>query len=214
MKRYKLILFDIDGTLADTDAMLIESMNQLYDLYRDGVRTPYEKMIYFSGPIIEETLEHEFPHMDQKFIYDEFQRIFQGLYPKMLKEFPGGKEMLLSLKKNNYLLGIVTNKNHSSSLYCLVTLGYEGLFDVIVASDDVKNGKPYPDSIIKAMELTDVKNNNEVLYVGDNDCDYECASRANIDCMLVNWGPRELSTSTKPRYKINHFNELLEAIEQ
>ena len=213
MQKYKLVLFDIDGTLADTDEMLFETMNQLYDLYRGGVRTPRERMIYFSGPIIEETLLNEFPNENQKFIYDEFQRIFQGLYPKMLKAFPGSKRMLLELKKKGYKLGIVTNKNHKSSLYCLSCLGFVDLLDTVVASDDVKYGKPEPDSIYKAMKDTKIENPHEVLYVGDNDSDYVCSKRAGVDSMLVTWGPRKFSESTKPTYKIDHFDKLVEVIE-
>lgn len=213
MKRYNVILFDIDGTIADTDDLLIVSLNTLYDLYRNGQRTPYEKAIYFSGPLIEETLQNEFPHMDQKFMYDEFQRVFQGLYPKMLKGYPGGKEKLCVLKEKGYKLGIVTNKNHESSLYCLEVLGYKDLFDVVVASDDVIHPKPHGEPILKAMALLKEKDLKKVLYVGDNESDYLCAESAHVDSMIVTWGPRKLNKNIKPRYKIASFNEFVEVIE-
>ena len=73
-KKYDVILFDMDGTVADTDPMIKTAMYVLYDKYRHGVRTPDEQIIYFSGPPIRETLKKEFPDLDQNFIYDEFHR--------------------------------------------------------------------------------------------------------------------------------------------
>ena len=58
--KYQILLFDMDGTVCDSDQMIIDSMNVLYDKYRDGHRRPVEEVIYFSGPPIRETLKKEF----------------------------------------------------------------------------------------------------------------------------------------------------------
>ena len=60
-KKYSIVIFDMDGTVLNSDPMILEAMNILYDKYRDGVRTPKEKVVYFSGPPIRETLKTEFP---------------------------------------------------------------------------------------------------------------------------------------------------------
>ena len=52
MLKYQYLLFDMDGTLVDTDEMLIQTMHILYDKYRNGIYTPKEKIYYFSGPPI------------------------------------------------------------------------------------------------------------------------------------------------------------------
>ena len=62
-KKYEVVLFDLDGTVLDSDPMILKTMNILYDKYRDGVRTPKEKVYYFSGPPIRDTLRNEFPHL-------------------------------------------------------------------------------------------------------------------------------------------------------
>ena len=80
--KYDLVLLDMDGTIADTDEMIIQSMYELYDKYRDGRRTPVEEIYYFSGPPIRDTLKKEFPDMDNDSIVNEFVKISWNNYDK------------------------------------------------------------------------------------------------------------------------------------
>ena len=67
MTKYKLYLFDLDGTLLDSDQMLIETFRDLYKIYKPKDYVIDEKkIITFSGPPIRETLQKEFPEYDQE----------------------------------------------------------------------------------------------------------------------------------------------------
>ena len=206
--KYQALLFDLDGTVADTDEMIVQTMNILYDLYRDGKRTPREEIYYFSGPPIYETLNKEFPGCDMEFMHSEFRRVSVELYPKTVTTYPGAKETLLRLKEQGYKLGIVTNKIHSSTLLCLKLIGLEGIFDSLVCYDDVVNPKPNKEAIVKSMELLGVSDLSKVLYIGDNKSDLDTANNANVDCALVSWGPRVLDKNLKPTFTIASFDEL------
>ena len=213
MKRYNLILFDLDGTTLDTDEMLVEALYKLYDLYRDGKRSPYEKVIYFSGPPMEDTLKNEFPLMDQEFMQKEFSRIFNGFYETKMKEYPYCRETLIKLKEKRYKIGVVTNKNKEGTDKSLKVIGYDKLFDVIVSMSDVIHPKPHPEGILKAMEEMNEKENKKVLYVGDNALDDMCAKKAHVDSMIVSWGPRKLPQDLKPTYFLDSYQNFLEVIE-
>ena len=213
MKRYNLILFDLDGTTLNTDEMLIEAMYKLYDLYREGKRSPYEKVIYFSGPPIEDTLKNEFPHMDQKFMQKEFSRIFGDLYETRMKEYPYCRETLIKLKEKGYKIGVVTNKNKEGTDKSLRIIGYDKLFDVIITMSDVIHPKPHQEGILKAMDEMKEKDNRKVLYVGDNALDDECAKNAHVDSLIVSWGPRALPKDLKPTYFLDSYQNFLEVIE-
>lgn len=208
MNKYELIIFDLDGTVVDTDQMIVDTMNTLYDLYRDGKRTPVEEIYYFSGPPIYDTLKKEFPHMDQDFMLKEFQRVSTENYRKTVKLYPHTKETLLKLKELGYKLGVVTNKMHGPTLFCFSIVGLENIFNVLICYDDVKNPKPHGEPILKAMEVLDVHDLSKVLYIGDNKMDLVTADNAGVDCALVTWGPRVLDKDLKPKYLISSYEEL------
>ena len=166
-KRYSLVLFDMDGTVLNSDPMILESMNILYDKYRNGVRTPKEQVVYFSGPPIRETLKKEFPDLDQQFIFDEFHKVSKCLYATHTFSYPHSKEVLLSLKEQGFKLGIVTNKLHVLTEYALDCIHLEGIFDYIVGFDDVSKGKPDKEGMEKAMKHYGVSKEKTIYIAPD-----------------------------------------------
>lgn len=212
MNKYKLILFDMDGTIANTDELVVETIYEMYDLYRGGVKTPREKCYYFSGPPIRETIEKEFPGQDAEFLMQEFARLSKDKYDTMVTPYPHSREVKLELKKRGIKLGVVTNKFRGMALHCLEVIGLDDVFDILIGYDDVIEHKPHPEGIYKAMEVFDIKDKKRVLYVGDNPLDDETAKNAGVDSCLVTWGPRKMPENVKPTYKIDDYYDLLEVI--
>ncbi len=212
-RKYDVILFDMDGTLIDTDELIAQTFFCLYDKYNNGKRATREEMVYFSGPPIRETLAKEFPHVDLEHLFQDFHDISWRLYPQYLKSFPFVKKTLIELKKDRYLLGIVTNKMHGTTEYCLELLDMQNIFDVIIGIDDVGHPKPYPEGIFKAMNILNQPEKKKVLYIGDNASDFLTSQNAGIDCGLITWGPRTISSSLKPKYLIKSFYNLKEVLE-
>lgn len=208
-KKYNVILFDMDGTVADSDPMIKEAMHILYDKYRHGVRTPDSEIIYFSGPPIRDTLKKEFPDLDQNFIFDEFHHESFKLYATHVFAYPHSKEVLSDLKKEGFKLGIVTNKIHSLTEYALTCIGLEGIFDLIIGINDVWEPKPAGEGILKAIAYFN-EDKKHTLYVGDNKSDLDTANNAGVDCCLVSWGPRKLDPNLKPEFKISSYLYLKE----
>ena len=208
MSKYKFILFDMDGTIANTDQLIIDSMNILYDKYRGGRRTPIEQIYYFSGPPIADTLKTEFPNMDNDFMVKEFSRISKELYAFTMTSYPDCREVLLDFKRNGIKLGVVTNKKREMTIYCLELLNLEDIFDVVIGYDDVSNGKPNKEGIIKALKILEAPDLNEAVYIGDNKIDMETAHNAHIDCGLVGWGPRVIPNDAEYTFKFESFKDL------
>ena len=209
MKQYKVMLFDMDGTLANTDPMIVETFNILCDKYKNGKRLPEEEIYYFSGPPIRETLLKVFPEYDQDFMLNEFHKTSRALYGSHIFPYPNERETLLKLKERGVKLGVVTNKMHELTILALNIIHLEDLFDVVIGFDDVKKGKPDKEGMIKAINFFK-ENKKNTLYVGDNVVDLESAYNAGIDCALVSWGPRVLPKDIKPTFYIKSFEDLKE----
>ena len=214
MMKYDLILLDLDGTIADTDEMLVQTMYEMYDLYRDGNRSPREKIVYFSGPPIRNTLKEEFPHQDNDFMFNEFARISWDYYQKVVKPFPHAVEVFTKIRGAGVKLGVVTGKYRKQTLHCLDIIGFTPITDFVVACNDIKSVKPDPEGINTAVNHFDIKDKKRVLYIGDNLADYQAARNAGVDVAIVKWGPREIKEPISPDYWINDFNELEEMINE
>jgi len=211
MKQYKTLLFDMDGTVIDTDPLLKESFHILYDKYRDGHYTSEEEIWYFSGPPIKKTLAKEFPDLELDFIFKEFNKVSESLYPTHTLKYENSKGVLLELKKAGYQLGIVTNKVHRLALYALKCVDLDNIFDIVIGFEDVKNPKPDAEGILKAIDL--FKSNQEsTLYIGDNATDILSADNAKVDSCLVLWGPRKVDPNVKPTFKVNSYIDLKEKL--
>lgn len=210
--KYDLVLLDMDGTIADTDEMIIQSMYELYDKYRGGKRTPVEEIYYFSGPPIRETLKREFPDMDNDFIVEEFVKISWDNYDKYAKLFPHVKETIIALMNQGIKVGVVTSKMRESTIHCLEVIHLDDIIDYFVAGDDVKHMKPHPEGILLAVEHFSIKDKKKVLYIGDNKSDFISARNAGVDVALVTWGPRKVDRTLTPDYWIDDFKEVEEII--
>ena len=210
-RKYDLLMFDMDGTLADTDPMLFETFNVLYDKYRPGFRRPKEEIYYFSGPPIRETLKKEFPDLEPNFIFDEFCKTSRPFYDTHVFSYEHSQEVLEDLKKDGFLLAVVTNKQHALSIVTLKNLHLDHLFDYVIGYDDVSKGKPDKEGILKVIDHYHIDKSRS-LYIGDNALDLLTADNAGIDCYLVDWGPRVLSKDLRPKDKIKSYLDLKEKV--
>ena len=209
---YKLVLFDMDGTIADTDGMLVATFIELYRLYRPDYQATIDHMLTFSGPPIFDTLKREFPHLDPQFAFDEFRRLSLPNYKKHVKSFPFVRELVEQLHERGIKAGIVTSKRRYPSEYTISLMKLEGVFDLLIAHDDVNMPKPNPEGIFKAMNFFGINSKKEVLFVGDTVTDYLTARNAGVDIALVTWTPRDIPSEVKADYYIDSFHNFIEVI--
>ncbi len=209
---YKLVLFDMDGTIADTDGMLVATFIEMYRLYRPDYMPTIDYMLTFSGPPIVQTLTREFPNLSFDFAFSEFRRISIPNYDKHVKAFPNVRQLAEQLHAQGAKIGIVTSKHRYPAEYTLKLIDLEGVFDILIAHDDVKQAKPHPEGIIQAMKHFGVIDIRDVLYIGDTVTDYQTAKNAGVDIALVTWTPREIPNDVRANYYLDSFDEFFEVI--
>ena len=213
MKQYKLYLFDLDGTLIDSDQMLIETFKELYTKYRPGYQPDDDYVRQFSGPQITETLKKEFPNEDQKVMLDEYRNRSRKYYDLYVRLFPHAMEMIDKLHKQGTKFAIITNKHRYATIYTYQLLKLEKYDIFSVCADDVKNLKPAPDGIYEAMKHFGVENKDDVIYIGDCYTDYLSAKNAGVNFGYIAWSPRPIKGEMKIDVKIENYLEFAEKIQ-
>lgn len=186
MKKYKHLVFDIDGTLLDTVKIHSVSLQRAVEEVR-GVKIPLEDLSFSFGiPGIRalEILGFEHPEEDIKVWIRHYDICAKEFGKKM---FPGVQQVLEQLKKSGVTLGIITSKLRDEYERDANECGMQPYFDCAVTASDTERGKPHPDPMLKYMELTGARP-EEILYFGDSIYDMQCGQAAGVDHVLVLWG--------------------------
>ncbi len=214
----KLLIFDLDGTLADTGQDIADALN--YALEPFGVRKySVEETKAMVGSGISKLLESLLPpqsssKMDAEASVTVTNRFLEH-YDKHLvvhtSLYPGVKDTLSRLE--NYRKAIISNKREKYSRKILEDLEVESFFDLIWGSDSVREKKPSPVPILDMMEEFNVKK-EETVIIGDSNYDVEAGNAAGIKVIGVTYGFRSREFLEGSDFIIDSFNELLNIIPQ
>ena len=175
--KFSLIIFDLDGTLADTSRLIFDSFNFVMRKYKSIEMTPQQIMSYF-GPPEEIAIKNILGSDD----FDLVWRDYLDYYEMHLDEtevFAGIPELLRNLKELGSHLAIFTGKGDNTTESTLQYHGLRDLFDVVVTGSVVKNHKPNPEGVELALNKIGIKPSMSVL-VGDSLSDYRAATSAGI----------------------------------
>lgn len=185
---YKTLIFDIDGTLLNTNELILESFNYISQKYLNK-KFNFKELTKFFGPpedvIIKELFRKNYhtAKCDYYHFYDANFNLFTVRYQQIIKAI----ELLF---ENKILLAIYTGKGDLSTYITLEKLGILNYFTRIMTGDNLPEYKPSPLGINSFIE--DYKlNKNEVLLVGDTSTDVKAAKAANIDVGLFLWASYE-----------------------
>ncbi|MFD1038848.1 pyrophosphatase PpaX [Virgibacillus byunsanensis] len=210
MSSIRTILFDLDGTLIDTNELIIASFVHTFQHY--GKEFTREEIIEFNGPPLRETFENTYPDQVEEMIetYREHNLYHHDNYVKL---FPNVVETLERLKSENIQLGIVTTKMRKTAEKGLKATGIEHFFDLIIALDDVVHAKPHPEPVLKAMEQFDA-HPKTTLMVGDNPHDIKSGINAGVQTAAVAWTfkGKERLQAYNPTYMLNDMEDLLKIV--
>lgn len=185
MKKYKGIIFDIDGTLTSTNELIFATFNHIAQKYEGRVYSD-EEIISMFGPTEDVILKEKFNGDKFKEVYDEYYKFYRENHPRMADLYPGIVDILNEIKRRKILTSIFTGKGRKTTEITLEILGIKKFFDMIITGDDVKNHKPSPEGILKFLNEFRLSK-DEVLMVGDSIADIVAAREAGIDVASVVW---------------------------
>lgn len=174
-----IVLFDLDGTLLDTEAAIIETYRHLFAKYRTEEEFDKEKQMEVLGPSLATMFPRYFPELNVEELIEEYREYNFKIHPEFVKPMENTEELLKRLKEDGYKLGVVSAKHSDSVHHGLDLFNLTAYFDVLVCQNDVKEGKPSPEGIFKACEMLNV-GHDSCIYVGDSATDIQAAYNAGV----------------------------------
>lgn len=211
--RYSHIIFDIDGTLLDTENTGLYSLQKtVKDIL--GKDMPLEDLYtYFGVPSGQAVIDLHFP--DPKKASAIWEENFQSLIG-LITPFPGVEDMLRKIKSEGYTLGVVTSRNRFEYTHDSYMQQWNNLIDYPICSEDSLKHKPDPDPMFAYMAKAGASP-EQCLYVGDTIHDYMCGHSAGVDFALAVWKQSaNLSSQKKAErladYVVHNVEEILAII--
>lgn len=205
----KVILFDFDGTIADTYQAIADITNQLSTEFGYKALNQEELLLIknlSSREIVKlsEISVFKLPFLVRR-IRTELSKEISELNP-----IEGIDLVLRELKRQGYVLGIVTSNDRANVDIFLRNNRLNRLFSYIYSSTAIFGKHRVIDRAIKENRLR----RSDVIYVGDETRDIRSARKSNIPSIAVSWGfnAAEILAKNQPDYLINEPSELLKAI--
>jgi HAD superfamily hydrolase (TIGR01509 family) len=209
MLNIKGVIFDVDGTLADTVGFFYEialevlqlagappvSREQVFELMRMGDAAPLEKLFPANFPNPAATL---------KKIMDDRMHEWMQRYHDETEAIPGSVELLRDLHTKGVRLGIATSSGRA--LPFLDRWGVRSLFTGIIGREDVENRKPHPEPVLKCLGYLQL-DPREVVYIGDSPIDIRAGKAAGSYTVGVLTG-----TSTHEVLHLENPDHILESV--
>lgn len=210
------VIFDLDGTLADTGGDLIEAANATFrHLGHGNVLDPASDAAVAMQTGGRAMLHHGFQTLGlarSEAQIEELYPMLVSLYAENLcvhsRLYDGCAAALTALQDAGFALGVCTNKPGSLAVPLLDQLGISQFFGALVAADTLPVRKPDPGPYFEVTKRLGLDVNKSVM-IGDSVTDRETARAAGVPCVLVRFGPigdqvRELD----PEHMLGHFSEL------
>jgi len=189
--KYRLAVFDMDGTILNT-------LKDLTDATNHALRTcgyeehTIDEVRFFVGngiaKLIERALPPGTPVEERELVRKEFMKYYQVHSADNTGPYEGITDLLKRLKAKGVMTAVVSNKP-DPAVRSLVREYFDGLFDAAVGDMEGQATKPAPDMCNKIFEKLGTSAEGGV-YIGDSDTDIMTARNAGLDEILVSWGFR------------------------
>lgn len=212
-KEKPTILFDFDGTLADTFPLIYQSFKHTFETHPLPYEVSDEKIQSYFGPPLKESFAEHYPKDMIEEVVNTYRVHNHAFHDTYVKPLPHAMVLLTYLKNEGYDIGVVTSKLRESAQYGLKVCKMESFFDLVVCGDDVTHHKPHPEPLLKACKLMEVPHDN-LIYVGDTPGDMMSAKNMgafSIAYVSSSFNEEQIKAVNPCRiiYDLNDIKEIL-----
>lgn len=185
--RYSTLIFDLDGTLADTLPLIYEAFNDAFVPITGKPLSPEEIRALFGPPdnyVIRNVLEPEY-HEEA---IGRYVATYERRHRDLVELFDGIGDLLADAHAAGIKLAVVTGKSRNTALMTLDILGVLHWFDVVYAGDDVERQKPDPMALVMALDDLAHVDPAHAAMIGDSAADVFAGKGAGVATIGVLWG--------------------------
>lgn len=206
----KTVLFDLDGTLIDTNELINESFRHTFKKYNYAFTE--EEIREFNGPPLRDTFININSELAEEMI-QTYRAHNLANHDAYVKAFPNVEKTIKALLDMDIKIGIVSAKMRPGVDLGLEIVGLAKYFDTIVTIDEVKNPKPHPESVFLAMKELKAKP-AATIVVGDNFHDIEAGRDAGTQTAGVAWSTKGKGflQQYNPTYMLEDMSDLIKII--
>jgi HAD superfamily hydrolase (TIGR01548 family) len=196
--QYDGLLFDMDGVLVDVTNSYRRTIQKTASIYLKKEISQYEIQKVKETVGMNNDWDATYAIInDSSLSYEKVKNSFQKIYwgEGTKRGLIDNEKLLISrvqlskLKKIYTKMGIVTGRPKEEAQYVVDRFNLRDIFDVLIGKEDTQKEKPFPDPLLKAMEILAVK---KVVYIGDSPSDVAAATAAKIPCIYV--GKQDIGT--------------------
>jgi pyrophosphatase PpaX len=209
--RFPVVLFDFDGTVVDSGAMILASFRHATKTVLDRELSEAELRSAVGTPLHVQMRLIDAERAEE--LVAEYRAHNEPLH-EALQPCDGIVDVLAQLKADGRRLGIVTAKRGATVELAFAVLPLRDYFDVVVAAEDVERHKPAPDPLLLALERLGAEP-DQAVYVGDSPFDIAAASAAGVHSVAVTWGgiyTEEALRAERPDTIVSTPRELLDVL--
>ena len=207
MKKYKCIIFDLDGTMLDTEKM---NMIPLQRLIKEelSIDIKYEDLLKYRAYAGKTTLKM-LGFKDIEASYSKWVK-YVNEYEDGAKLYEGFDEVIKGLDENGILCGIASSKMKSQYEIDFLKTGLQSYMKSVILAEDTENHKPHPEPLLKAIEILNIEP-KDAMYVGDTLADYKSTKAVGMDFGLAVWGATDLD-GIKADHYLNTPKDILKVL--
>ena len=183
------IIFDLDGTLADTFPLIVAAWNAAMQKPLGRIFTPDEVIARFGIPdtamLRRELPEGVWEEPDRVEAIETYHRHYEAEH-LVVRPFDGIPALLQALHKSGLPLGLVTGKGRRTTAITLRQLGWDELLDAVVTGEDVTHQKPHPEGVLSAARQLGASP-EQCVFVGDSPVDVQAGKSAGMVAVVAGW---------------------------